>query len=310
MSSRAPATRLTTRSTASRTPVPEPGVDRVERCGRDLDQHLSRTRAGALDVLVTQHVDAAVVVETDPLSSWLPRARAGGLPARGFAPPARRAICFEFEPQGHCNSASNLKQFCGEREETMLVGETGARGLDAAELAAFFTLMEVSSTLQHAVEQQLRSAGDLSCVQFLILARLAESEDGQSRMTDLADLVVYSRSGLTYQASQMEKAGFITRSPSADDERSTIVTITDAGREQVATVLPGHVAVLRKLLLDPLSGGDLSAMTAILDRVRDAMREAPPRSAAPRAKKHARPIVDVPASAKGAGSPRGRAARI
>jgi DNA-binding MarR family transcriptional regulator len=157
--------------------------------------------------------------------------------------------------------------------------------LQASELAAFFTLMEVSSTLQHAVEQQVRSEGDLSCVQFLVLARLSDSAGGQSRMTDLADLVVYSRSALTYQATQMEKAGLITRRPSVDDERATTVTITDKGRRRLKKVLPGHVEILRKLLLDPLSAKDVATMTEILDRVRDAMRQAPPRSAEPRARR-------------------------
>jgi DNA-binding MarR family transcriptional regulator len=72
--------------------------------------------------------------------------------------------------------------------------------LDAEQLAAYFVLMEVSSLLQHAVEQQLRADGGLSYVQFQILARLSDSPDEQQRMTDLADQIVYSRAGLTYQA--------------------------------------------------------------------------------------------------------------
>src|SRR6266498_3748333 len=103
------------------------------------------------------------------------------------------------------------------------------RSLDAAQLGAYFALIEVSSLLRHAIEQQLRDAGDLSYVQFQLLARLGDEPTSSHRMTDLADGVVYSRSGLTYQAGLLEKAGFVTRSPSRDDERSVTVTITDAG---------------------------------------------------------------------------------
>ena len=46
------------------------------------------------------------------------------------------------------------------------------RSLDAAQLGAYFALIEVSSLLRHAIEQQLRDAGDLSYVQFQLLARL------------------------------------------------------------------------------------------------------------------------------------------
>src|SRR3984957_3873336 len=92
--------------------------------------------------------------------------------------------------------------------------------LKPEQLATYFTLMEAVSLLQHAVEQQLRAEGDLSYVQFQLLARLADAK-GQLTMTELADGVVYSRSGLTYQAGLLEKAGLITRGPSPDDERAT-----------------------------------------------------------------------------------------
>src|SRR6266851_9237407 len=70
--------------------------------------------------------------------------------------------------------------------------------LDATQLDAYFALMEAVSLLQHQVEQQLRAEGGISYVQFQLLARLAAR--GQLTMTELADGVVYSRSGLTYQA--------------------------------------------------------------------------------------------------------------
>src|SRR2546423_3355936 len=98
--------------------------------------------------------------------------------------------------------------------------------------------MDVASILRHTVEQHLRADGDLSYVQFQILARLRDSPGGSQRMTDLADGVVYSRSGLTYQAGLLATRDLISRSPSPDDERSTAVTITEAGRMLVARRLP------------------------------------------------------------------------
>src|SRR4051812_47313237 len=154
--------------------------------------------------------------------------------------------------------------------------------LDPVQLGTYFDLIEVTSLLRHAVEQQLREAGDLSYVQFQLLARLGDSPTGSHRMTDLADGVVYSRSGLTYQAGLLEKAGLVTRTPSTDDERGVTVTITDAGRALLAKVLPGHTEVIRHQLFAPLSRKDTKTLTDLLAPVRDHMRSAPPRSAAPR----------------------------
>lgn len=153
------------------------------------------------------------------------------------------------------------------------------------QLGAYFALIETSSLLRHAIEQQLRDAGDLSYVQFQLLATLGDAESGSKRMTDLADGVVYSRSGLTYQAQLLEQRGLVTRAPSADDERSITVTITEAGRAVLADVFPGHIELLRGMFLEPLSGKDVSALAEILGRARDHMRAAPPRSAAPRRRK-------------------------
>jgi DNA-binding MarR family transcriptional regulator len=173
--------------------------------------------------------------------------------------------------------------------------DTGAHresGLDPQELGAYFVLMEAVSLLQHQVEQQLRAEGGISYVQFELLARLADAR-GPLTMTKLADGVVYSRSGLTYQAGLLEQAGLVTRGPSPDDDRATLVTITDAGLALFHRVLPGHVQVVRRLLLDPLTGDDVGHLGDIMTRVRDHMRTQPPRSAAPRRR---RPNPTAPAT--------------
>jgi DNA-binding MarR family transcriptional regulator len=174
--------------------------------------------------------------------------------------------------------------------------DTGAKGVqapDAQQLRALFALMEAVSLLQHQIEQHLRAEGGISYVQFQLLARLADA-NGPLTMTQLADGVVYSRSGLTYQAGLLEKAGLITRDPSSDDDRATVVTITRKGMALFGRVLPGHVQVTRRLLFDPLSDEDVRHLGDIMTRVRDHMRAQPPRSAAPR-NRRPRPAAPAPA---------------
>jgi DNA-binding MarR family transcriptional regulator len=175
-------------------------------------------------------------------------------------------------------------------------GADGVEALDPQELGAYFVLMEAVSLLQHQVEQQLRAEGDISYVQFQLLARLADA-DGQLTMTQLADGVVYSRSGLTHQAGLLEKAGLITRGPHPDDHRAILVTITGKGRALLGRVLPGHIQVTRRLLLDPLTDDDLHHLGDIMTRVRDHMRAQPPRSAAPRRRRPG-PPAPPPAAAQ------------
>jgi DNA-binding MarR family transcriptional regulator len=158
-----------------------------------------------------------------------------------------------------------------------------AKALNPVQLRTYFALMEAVSLLQYAVRQQLQTEGGLSYVQFEILAKLADTERPLT-MTDLADGVVYSRSGLTHQAGLLEKQGLITRAASPDDQRATVVSITEEGRARVAKVLPGHVQVVRDLLFDSLSDQDVRILGDMMSRARDHMRSRPPRSAAPRSR--------------------------
>ncbi|MDF2989687.1 MAG: MarR family transcriptional regulator [Microbacterium sp.] len=151
--------------------------------------------------------------------------------------------------------------------------------LTPTQLAAYFAFTEVSSLVRPAVEKQLREAGELSYVQFQLLARLGDAPGGHQSMTDLADGVVYSRSGLTYQAQLLEQRGLITRSPSPDDERSTIAAITTSGRDVLAAVFPGHIETIHGLLFAPITDDDASHLSRILQRVSARLRAAPPRSA-------------------------------
>ncbi|MDM4143129.1 MULTISPECIES: MarR family transcriptional regulator [Mycobacterium] len=156
-----------------------------------------------------------------------------------------------------------------------------AKGLKPAQMRTYFALTEAASLLQYAVREQLQAEGGLSYVQFEVLAKLVDA-DRPLTMTELADGVVYSRSGLTHQAGLLESAGLITRKVSTHDKRATAVGITRAGRARVDKVLPGHIRIVRDLLYGTLSDQDVNTLGDLMGRIRDHMRDRPPRSAAPR----------------------------
>lgn len=151
--------------------------------------------------------------------------------------------------------------------------------LDERRTEAYFALMEAHGLLQLLMEDQLRSDGDLSYLQFFLLAHLAQAPGGRMRMTELADTVIHSRSGLSYQAGKLEAAGLLRREPAAHDERSVTAVITDQGRSVLETVLPGHVAVVRQGLFDALDDQQTEAFADALLTVRDRLRALVPSSA-------------------------------
>lgn len=151
--------------------------------------------------------------------------------------------------------------------------------LDTRRTQAYLALMEASGLLQTLMEEQLRRDGDLSYLQFFLLARLAEAPEGRMRMTDLADTLIHSRSGLSYQATKLEAAGLLRREPSPEDERSVTAVITEQGRELMGNVLPGHVAVVQQGMFDALDDRQADALADAMTAVRDRLRTLTPSSA-------------------------------
>ncbi|HEX4401567.1 MAG TPA: MarR family transcriptional regulator [Galbitalea sp.] len=143
--------------------------------------------------------------------------------------------------------------------------------LNKQEFEAYAALVASSTLLQRAIEKNLQEQqSDLTQVQFEILMHLYNVPDGY-RMADLADRLIVSRSGLTYQAGLMEKAGLIARERHGSDERGVVARITDKGEAVRQKVLPGHLAVVRGSFLGLLSSAELDTVTELLGRVTAAL---------------------------------------
>ena len=153
-----------------------------------------------------------------------------------------------------------------------------APSVSPAEMRAWAAIVETANIVQFAADRQLRDAVGLTLAQFEILLRLLEAPDGRLRMTDIADALTVSRSGLTYQMARLETLGLVERRPSAGDERSVIAHITPAGRAALAAGGPGYVTLVREMLFDRIDAGELATVTEILDEVRTQLRERPKRS--------------------------------
>jgi DNA-binding MarR family transcriptional regulator len=144
--------------------------------------------------------------------------------------------------------------------------------LDENELGAYFALVAAGDLIQRAVATQLGEHG-LSPLQFTVLARLLDAPAGL-RMSELAEALVVSRSGLTYQITQLEKAGLVERASSPDDDRGVVAALTPDGRARVLGAFPGHVALVRANFLDLLQPGEADAIRATLERVVASLRGA------------------------------------
>lgn len=146
-----------------------------------------------------------------------------------------------------------------------------ANMLTTDELGAYFALVSAGDLVQRAVASQLAEHG-LTPVQFSVLAQLLDADTGL-RMSDLADQLVVSRSGLTYQVTQLETGGLVTRSSSSSDSRGVVAQLTAAGRDRVLEVFPGHVELVRENFLNLLDADEIATVRTALGKVVARLRQ-------------------------------------
>ncbi len=145
-------------------------------------------------------------------------------------------------------------------------------GISDDEFRAYAALLASSTLLQRAVERNLREQANLSHVQFEILMNLSIAGESGIRMAQLADALIVSRSGLSYQVAQLESRRWIIRERSTDDERGVLARITPAGERMRQRVFSGHVDIVRSAFLDIVEPGELGTLTTALERVAGRLR--------------------------------------
>lgn len=146
------------------------------------------------------------------------------------------------------------------------------RWLDEREMAAWQGFLEATSRVSRHLEQQLKDDAGLSHPQYEILVRLADAPEGEVRMTELAEELFTSKSGLTYQVGQLEKRGLVSRRSCPTDVRGVLAVLTREGREALRDAAPGHVAAVRASLIDVLDEEELSVLARALGRVGTRLR--------------------------------------
>lgn len=103
------------------------------------------------------------------------------------------------------------------------------------------------------------------------LLRLARSDGGLLRMTDLAAQCRYSPSAVTRVSDRLESLGLAERRSCPTDRRVIHLAITDAGRSAVGASMPAHLRMIDDEILGSLDRFERAEFERLLRKVRDAV---------------------------------------
>jgi DNA-binding MarR family transcriptional regulator len=137
--------------------------------------------------------------------------------------------------------------------------------------------LRAHAAVVRALEDDLAGAKSLPLSWYDVLVQLVEAPGHRLRMTELAERVLLSRSGLTRLVDRLVKEGLVERKPCPDDARGTFTVLTAAGFGRLRDAAPLHLHGVSKYMMSLVRPEELPVLGAVLRRVADAHQmPAPP----------------------------------
>ena len=135
--------------------------------------------------------------------------------------------------------------------------------LDDEQQAAWVRLIAMVELLPGVLDTQLRRDADLTHFEYFLLAMLSEAPERTLRMTALALRTNATLPRLSHVVRRLEERGLVERFPCPEDGRATNARLTKAGWAKVVDTAPGHVATVRRNVIDALTPKQVEQLAAI-----------------------------------------------
>ena len=139
--------------------------------------------------------------------------------------------------------------------------------LDDVEMRAWRSLLGAHRRLLHRLDAELQATQEMSVADYGVLVELSEAEGGQMRMSELAERMLLSPSGLTRRLDTLVRNGLVERVRCPTDRRGAFAVLTEGGRQRLARAAPDHVDQVRRNFVDRLSRPQLVALADALEAV-------------------------------------------
>jgi DNA-binding MarR family transcriptional regulator len=139
--------------------------------------------------------------------------------------------------------------------------------LTETEMRAWQALLHAHHQVIRKLDVELRAEHGLPLAAYDVLLRLARSPERALRMSDLAQKVLLSPSGLTRLVDRLVARGLVDRLTDPDDARVTLAVLTDEGRRELRKAARTHLGGIREHFTGLLSESQLRNVASGLETV-------------------------------------------
>jgi DNA-binding MarR family transcriptional regulator len=136
----------------------------------------------------------------------------------------------------------------------------------AERLRAWRLYFESALALVDVLDAELERDAGIPLRWYDALIHLEETPGGL-RMNELAERILYSKSGFTRVVDRLEEAGLVQRVRPADDRRSILVVLTDKGRETMEHARRHHRHAIEEHFSRHLTDTDIKSLTHALEKL-------------------------------------------
>ena len=133
-------------------------------------------------------------------------------------------------------------------------------------LRAWRLYFESALALNDVLDAELERDAGIPLRWYDALVQLEETPDGL-RMNELAERILYSKSGFTRVVDRMEAAGLLRRVVPENDRRSILVVLTDQGRNTLEQARRHHRHSIEQHFSGHLADTDVKALIRALEKV-------------------------------------------
>jgi DNA-binding MarR family transcriptional regulator len=137
-------------------------------------------------------------------------------------------------------------------------------------LDSWRTFLRAYSVVRRQLERELEAEQSMGLAEYEVLLLLAYSDQRRMRMSELADMLLLSRSGATRVIDRLEGEELVRRVSCETDRRGQWAELTDGGYDRLRTASRTHLRGVAEHFLDRMPPDELERMAATLRRVVEA----------------------------------------
>jgi DNA-binding MarR family transcriptional regulator len=133
-------------------------------------------------------------------------------------------------------------------------------------LLAWRLFFESALALLDVLDAELEQAAGIPQRWYDVLVHLEESPQGIP-MHELAERILYSKSGFTRVVDRMEEAGLVRRARPENDRRTILIVLADKGTETLERARRHHRDGIQRHFSQHLTDADVKAVTRALEKI-------------------------------------------